>query len=387
MDKGEVMELVYFDNSATTKPHRQVIDGVALCMEKFFANPSSAHKLGIEAEKQANTARAKVAKLIGAVPREIIFTSGGSEANNTAILGTVAKGEHIITSKIEHPSVMELLESMEATGCEVTYLEVDNGGVVKLDQLEAAIKDNTRLITIMHVNNEVGSIQPIADITRLVRAKSKRARIHVDAVQSAGKLELDVKRLDVDMLSLSAHKIHGPKGVGALYIKSGLKLKPLIYGGGQEGGIRSGTENLPGIVGFGVAADAAIEDARKKAEQIHFIKKHFIERLSEIDDISINSPQDVTHIDSILNVSFGGVRGEVLLHALEDYKIYVSTGSACSSKQAGHRNYVLPALGLAECNVVGAIRFSFSYVNTLEEVDYTIEALKKILPFLRRLKI
>ncbi|HYE83621.1 MAG TPA: cysteine desulfurase family protein [Clostridia bacterium] len=380
------MEQVYFDNSATTKPHKQVIDEVALCMEKYFANPSSAHGLGLEAEKKANSARAKIGRLIGALPKEIIFTSGGSEANNTAILGTVAKGDHIISSKIEHPSVIRVLESLRTNGCEVTYLEVDGRGLIKLDQLEASIKDNTRLVTIMHVNNEIGAIQPLADIVRLVSAGSKKARIHVDAVQSAGKLELDVKQLGVDMLSVSAHKIHGPKGIGALYIKGGLKLRPLIYGGGQEYGIRSGTENLPGIAGFGTAADMAMEDGQKKADRINSIKKHFAERLAEIDAAKINSPLDDVHIDNILNVSFGGIRGEVLLHALEDYKIYVSTGSACSSKQAGHSNYVLPALGLAECDMEGAIRFSFSYVNTLDEVDYTIEALKKILPFLRRLK-
>jgi cysteine desulfurase len=380
------MELVYFDNSATTKPHKKVIEEVSVCMDKFFANPSSAHRLGIEAEKKASAARAEVAGLIGAVPREIVFTSGGSEANNTAILGAVAIGEHIITSKIEHPSVLRLLETMEGLGSEVTYLEVDGNGLINLEQLAASIKENTRLVTIMHVNNEVGSIQPVSEIVRIVRSKSRKARIHVDAVQSAGKLSLDVKDMGVDMLSLSAHKIHGPKGVGALYIRSGLNLKPLIIGGGQEGGLRSGTENLPGISGFGVAALEAVTDKQKKAEQVHSLKKHFAERLSEIEDIVINSPLDSSHIDNILNVSFGGVRGEVLLHALEDYNIYVSTGSACSAKQAGHRNHVLPALGLKERYVEGAVRFSFSYVNTLEEVDYTIEALKKVLPFLRRLK-
>lgn len=380
------MEFVYFDNSATTKPHKQVIDEVAMCMDNFFANPSSAHKLGIEAEKKASAARAGVARLIGAMPKEIVFTSGGSEANNTAILGTLSKNDHIITSRIEHPSVLRLVESLEELGSEVTYLEVDSGGLVKLDQLAASIKDNTRLVSIMHVNNEVGSIQPVGEIARIVRANSKKARIHIDAVQSAGKLKLDVKSMDVDMVTLSAHKLHGPKGVGALYIKNGLKLKPLILGGGQEGGIRSGTENLPGISGFGIAAAEAVVDNHKKAARVFDVKKHFIERLSELEDISINSPLDSMHIDNILNVSFRGVRGEVLLHALEDYKIYVSTGSACSSKQTGHKNHVLPALGLKECDIEGAVRFSFSYVNKPEEVDYTIEALKKILPFLRRLK-
>lgn len=380
------MEIIYFDNSATTKPLRKVIDEVSTCMEKYFANPSSAHRLGLEAEKKASAARMKVAELIGAQPKEIVFTSGGSEANNTAILGTIKNGEHIITSKIEHPSVLRLLEHLKTLGCEITYLEVDGNGTVKLEQLEAALRDDTRLVSIMHVNNEVGSIQPVEDIVRLVRAHSRRARIHVDAVQSAGKLELNVTKLGVDMLSLSAHKIHGPKGVGALYIKSGLVLRPLIFGGGQERGIRSGTENLPGIAGFGVAASEAAEKRSEKAEQLFQVKKHFIERLSEIDNVRINSPLGDKHSDSILNVSFLGVRGEVLLHGLEDYSIYVSTGSACSSKQSGHSNYVLPALGLSDDQVEGAIRFSFSHFNTVTEVDHTIEALKKLLPFLRRLK-
>ncbi|MGE5679189.1 MAG: cysteine desulfurase family protein [Pseudomonadota bacterium] len=380
------MEQVYLDNSATTKPHKQVIDEVALCMESYYANPSSAHRLGLEAEKKLNAARAEVAKLVSCSPKEIVFTSGGSEANNTAILGTASKGEHIITSRIEHPSIIRLLESMRASGCEITYLDVDGNGLVKLEQLEAAIKENTRLVTIMHVNNEVGSIQPISDIARIVRARSRKARIHIDAVQSAGKLELNLGKTDIDLLSISAHKLHGPKGVGALFIRNGLVLKPLISGGGQERGIRSGTENLPGIAGFGVAAEMALENREEKAGLVYSIKKRFIERMSDIQDVKINSPLDGSHIDNILNISFGGIRGEVLLHALEDYRIYVSTGSACSSKQSGHSNYVLPALGLAKCDVEGAIRFSFSYMNTEEEVDYTVDALQKLLPVLRRMK-
>jgi cysteine desulfurase len=380
------MDMVYFDNSATTKPHKEVVDEVVECMQHYFGNPSSAHKLGLEAEKKIKAAREKVARLIGAQPQEIIFTSGGSEANNTAIRGTVSKGDHIITSRIEHPSVLKLLQQMETEGYEVTYLNVDNRGVINLDELRNSIKDNTKLVTIMHVNNEIGSIQPIEDIVKIVREKSKKARMHVDAVQSAGKLNIDVKKLDVDFMSLSSHKIHGPKGVGALYIKKGLTIKSLITGGGQEMDIRSGTENLPGISGFGVAAEIILNNLEEKIKHVNEIKKHFINRLSEIDKIVINSPHDDVHIGNVLNVSFEGVRGEVLLHALEDYKIYVSTGSACSAKKASHKNYVLPSIGLKECHIEGAIRFSFSYLNTIEEVDYTIEALKKILPFLRRLK-
>lgn len=237
----------------------------------------------------------------------------------------------------------------------------------------------------MHVNNEIGSIQLIGTIVEIAHSKNNRAKIHIDAVQSGGKININVKKLDVDMMSLSSHKIHGPKGVGALYIKRGLNISPLITGGGQEMGIRSGTENLPGICGFGVAADIISSNMDEKIAHVKSIKSHFIERASEIEDIIINSPIDDDHIGNILNISFGGVRGEVLLHALEDYNIFASTGSACSAKAKHHRNYVLPAIGLKECQVEGAIRFSFSYLNTLNEVDYTIDALKKILPFLRRL--
>lgn len=378
--------MIYFDNSATTKPHREVIDEVVICMEKYFGNPSSAHRLGIEAEKRMKIARENVAMLINAQANEIVFTSGGSEANNTAIKGIVKNGDHVITSKIEHPSVLRTLKELEVEGVEVTYLDVDNRGVINIDQLKSFIKDNTKLVTIMHVNNEIGSIQPIEEIIKIVKNTNKKTRIHVDAVQSAGKIKIDVKKLDVDLMSISAHKIHGPKGVGALYIKKGVNIKPLISGGGQERDIRSGTENLPMISGFGVAANIANENMEQKIEHINNIKKHFVDRLSEIEDVRINSPLDDVHIGNILNVSFKGIKGEVLLHALEDYEIYVSTGSACSAKKSSHKNYVLPAIGLDDCYVSGAIRFSFSFLNTIEEVDKTIEALKSILKFLRRIK-
>lgn len=380
------MELIYFDNSATTKPHREVIEEVVDCMENYYANPSSAHKLGSEAEKKIKGAKEKVAKLINATWQDIIFTSGGSEANNTAIRGVLNTGDHILTTKIEHPSVLKVLENLEKQGMEVTYLDVDKNGIIDLLVLKSAIKENTKLVTIMHVNNEIGSIQPIEEIIRIVRQGSRKAKIHIDAIQSAGKIKIDVKQLDVDMMSLSAHKIHGPKGVGALYIKKGLDIKPFIEGGGQEKGLRSGTENLPGVSGFGVASSMIMADLDKKIEHISSIKRHFINRLPEIEGVHINSPLDECHIGNVLNVSFEGVRGEVLLHALEDYQIYVSTGSACSSKKGSHVNYVLPAIGIKESLAEGTIRFSFSYLNKVEEVDTTIEALKKILPFLRRLK-
>jgi cysteine desulfurase len=379
------MNLVYLDNSATTKPHKEVVDEVAQCMEQYYANPSSAHKLGVDAEKKLKAAREKLAVFLKAKPQEIIFTSGGSEANNMAVLGVVSKGDHIITTKIEHPSVIKLLQDMEKDSFEITYLDVDCHGCINLEQLTRAMKENTKLISIMYVNNEMGSIQPIHEIIDIVREKSRKAKVHIDAVQAFGKLPMNVKEIGADLISFSAHKIHGPKGVGALYIKEGLRLRPLIAGGGQEFDIRSGTENLPGISGFGIAVEMAAKGFEDKKQYIRALKQHFMEGLKDFDRIKINSPLDEKHIDNILNVSFEGVRGEVMLHALEDYNIYVSTGSACSAKKGAHKNYVLPAMGLSSAQAEGAIRFSFSYLNTIEEIDYTIDAIKKILPFLRRI--
>lgn len=378
--------MVYFDNSATTKPRSQVVHEVTECMEKYYANPSSAHRLGMEAEKKLKTARERLARLINAKPGEIVFTSGGSEANNMAVLGVIDKGDHIITSRIEHPSVLKLFEKLEKEGFEVTYLDVDGSGAINLEKLGDAIKDNTRLVSIMYVNNEIGTIQPVFRIVQLVREKNRKTKVHVDAVQALGKLPVDVKKLDVDLMSFSAHKIHGPKGVGALYIKNNFNLKPLLIGGGQESDLRSGTENLPGISGFGVAAELAGENMEAKLAHVKALKRYFIQRLQEVDGILINSPSDEAHIDAILNVSFEGVKGEVLLRALEDYEIYVSTGSACSAKKAVHRNYVLPAIGLKERHIESAIRFSFSHLNRMDEVDAVMDALKKILPVLRRIK-
>ena len=379
------MNLVYLDNSATTKPHKEVIEEVAKCMEQYFGNPSSAHKLGVEAEKKLKTARERVAAFLKAKPQEIIFTSGGSEANNMAVLGVVSKGDHIITTKIEHPSVIKLLQDIEKDSFEITYLDVDCDGLINIEQLASSIKENTKLISIMYVNNEMGSIQPMHEIINIVREKSRKAKVHIDAVQALGKLNINVKELGADLISFSAHKIHGPKGVGALYVKEGLRLRPLIAGGGQEFDIRSGTENLPGISGFGIAVETMAKGFEDKQNHVRQLKQHFVEGLKSIDRIKINSPLDDKHINNILNVSFEGVRGEVLLHSLEDYNIYVSTGSACSAKKSSHKNYVLPAMGLNTAQAEGALRFSFSYQNTIEEIDYTIDAITKILPFLRRI--
>lgn len=379
------MNIVYFDNSATTKPYKEVVDETVECLEIYYGNPSSAHKLGLEAEKKIKLSRERVAKILGATPQEIIFTSGGSEANNMAIKGIVKKGDHIITSSIEHKSVLKTICELQNEGIEVTLLPVDNNGIVDIDVLKNSIKHNTKLISIMYVNNEIGSIQPIKEISKVVREKSKKAKIHVDAVQALGKIDINVKSLDIDILSVSAHKIHGPKGVGALYIKKNMVINPLISGGGQEFDLRSGTENVSGISGFGVACEIAYNELRSNMVKVKNIKEKFIESLKDINDMVINSPLDDYHINNILNVSFGGVRGEVLLHSLEDYNIYVSTGSACSAKKS-EKNYVIPSLGISDYYAKGTIRFSFSCKNEISEVDYTIDAIKKVLPLLRRIK-
>lgn len=380
------MDLIYFDNSSTTRPHKQVINEVCDCMENFYGNPSSAHGVGLLAEKKLKAAREQVAKLINASAQEIAFTSGGSEANNMAIKGVLKRGDHYITTEIEHPSVRDIKDGLIQGGIEVTVLKVDSQGRISLDELRSSIKGNTRLISIMYVNNEIGTIQPIKEIIDAAKTINSRIKIHADGVQALGKLPIDVKELKIDLLSMSAHKIHGPKGVGALFIKKGVEIKPLIDGGGQEGGLRSGTENLPGAAGFGVAAEMALKSLKENMDMTTKVKQHFILRLRELDGVYINSPEDGMHISNILNVSFENVKGEVLLHALEDYKIYVSTGSACSSKKSSHKNYVLPAIGIKDNLVNGTLRFSFSGSSTIEEVDVTIEALKKILGFLRRLR-
>lgn len=380
------MERVYFDNAATTKPYKEVIDEMVDCLENEYGNPSAAHKLGFEAEKKIKTAREKVAKLINSSADEIIFTSGGSESNNIAIRGILKEGDHIITSSIEHSSVGKIFDSLKNRNIEVTILPVDKEGLININELKESIKDNTKLVSLMYVNNEIGSIEPIKVATKLIKETNRRTKIHVDGVQALGKIPIDVKDLDIDMLSLSAHKIHGPKGVGALYIRKGLVIDPLIIGGGQEMKMRGGTENVPGISGFGVSANITYNKFLSNMEKVKLIKERFISLLEELDDIIINSPIDINHVNNILSVSFEGIRGEVLLHSLEDYGIFVSTGSACSAKKASAKNHILESIGLNEKYAKGTIRFSFSHLNTLEEVDYTVDAIKKVLPFLRRIK-
>ena len=377
---------VYFDNSATTKPYDEVIEAVSKGMKEYFGNPSSLHKIGMNCEKRLNEAREYFASTIKCNKEEIYFTSGGSEGNNLILKGLLKPGHHFITTAFEHHSIISTCKQLEEKGVKVTYLDVDSEGRISLEDLEEAITKDTVLVSIMQVNNEIGVIQDIEAIGKLIKERSSRAKFHVDAVQGYGKLPIDVNKSNVDFLTVASHKIHGPKGVGFIYIKKGIILNSLISGGSQEKGIRAGTENLPGIIGFEKAAQMTFEEMESRYDKVLELKKYFVERLNEIKDIRINGEID-GFSPYILNVSFLGVRAEVLLHLLEEQNIYVATGSACTSKSsAAHGSYVIKSLGLSNKEVESAIRFSFSYENTKEEVDYTIDVLKRSLMFLRRVK-
>ncbi|KHD37317.1 cysteine desulfurase [Clostridium acetobutylicum] len=378
--------VVYFDNSATTKPLLEVADIMKEVFYEYYGNPSSLHLFGKRAEDRLIESRKVLAATLGVSPNEIIFTSGGSESNNFLIKGFAKPGNHIITSKIEHPSVLNTCQQLERFGVEVTYLNVDNEGKLNLKELKESIKKNTVLVSIMHVNNEIGVIQDVKKISSIIKERSTRAKFHVDAVQSYGKLKINPKEMGIDLLSVSAHKIYGPRGIGFAYVRKGLMPDPLICGGGQEFNFRSGTENLPAIAAFAYAANDISKKMKDNYKKVSDLKEYFVDKLNNIEGVRINSKVGEDYLPHVLNVSLKGVRGEVFVHALEEKEIYASTGSACSSKK-NHKSHVLCALGLDDGEIDGAIRFSFSPENTFEEVDYTVYNIEKILKFLRRLKL
>lgn len=377
---------IYLDNSATTKPYNEVIERVVYALSHDYANPSSLHRKGVEVEKNIKVIRSEIAKTLGAKDKEIYFTSGGTEANNTIIRGVVnlhkKRKNHIISTSIEHPSVLNTLKDLESEGCEVTYLDVDREGKIDLEELKKAIKPTTCLVTIMHVNNEVGSIQPIQEIGKYLKSLKDKVYLHVDAVQSYSKINFRPSRYNIDFMSVSGHKFHGPKGIGFMYIKENNRIKPMLTGGGQEIGIRSGTENTPGIYGLGEAIKIINTDLNSKIEKISSLKNLLKEEISKnIEDIKINSPEDgVCHI---LNISFKDIRGEVLLHCLEQKGMYVSTGSACSSKKKG--SHVLTQMKLTNEEIEGVIRFSLSDLNTEEEILEAVKILKEEVESLRKI--
>lgn len=380
---------VYLDNSATTRVRPEVVAAMVTAMEEDYGNPSSVHRRGQAAERAVRAARAAVAETLAAEPEEIFFTSGGTEANNLAILGLARararRGRHLITTAVEHPSVLEAFHRLEKEGFSVTYLPVDREGMLDLDALRAALGPETILVSTMHVNNEVGAIAPLAEIAALLSQCRPRPAWHVDAVQGFARLPLEPHRLGIDLLSLSAHKIQGPKGVGALFVRRGVRLEAQLLGGGQEAGLRSGTENVPGIVGLGVAARLMGKESATACAHMGRLKARLRDRtLTALPDTTANGPQDDRGAPHILNLSFAGVKGEVLLHALEERGIYVSTGSACSSHHAPG-SHVLAAMKLPPAQREGAIRFSLAPANTEAEIDYTVDCLKEIVPELRAL--
>ena len=377
----------YFDNSATTKVLDSVRDIVVKTMTEDYGNPAAKHRKGMEAEQYIRDARKIIADTMKVQEKEILFTSGGSESNNMALIGTAwanqRAGKHIISTSIEHPSVYNPLGVLEELGFEVTILPVDHDGHISLKELEEAIRPDTILVSTMYVNNEVGAVEPVEEISKIIKAKNPSTLYHVDAIQAYGKYVIRPKKQGIDLLSVSSHKIHGPKGVGFLYIRSGVKIKPLIYGGGQQAGMRSGTENVPGVAGFGAAVKEMYTDHAEKIQKLIGLKDYMTDRLGEIEGTVINSKKGEASAPQIVSVSFEGVRSEVLLHALEDKGIYVSSGSACSSNHPGISG-TLKGIGVAQKLLDSTIRISFSIFNTKEEVDYTIDVLKELVPVLRR---
>ncbi|MDI6895843.1 cysteine desulfurase NifS [Methanocella conradii] len=377
------MKKVYLDNSATTRVSQEVLDAMLPFFTETYGNPSSLHTMGQEASAAVQKAREQVARAIGADAEEIIFTSCGTEADNLALVGTAyanrKKGNHIITSSIEHPAILRTCEFLEKEGFRVTYLPVDRYGMVSPADVEAAIRPETTLISVMAVNNEIGTIQPVREIGRI--AKEHNVYFHTDAVQAVGKVPINVKKDDIDMLSLSGHKIHAPKGVGALYVKKGTRIQALIHGGGQERNMKSGTENVPGIVGLGQACEAAIRDFDKNTAHMKRLRDKLIEGLLKIDRVRLNGHPTIRSPNNV-NVSFSFIEGESLVLFLDMAGIEASTGSACSSKNL-KASHVLLACGLPPEEAHGSLRLTNCAFNTEDEIDYVLETLPGIVDRLR----
>lgn len=377
----------YLDNAATTRCSSRVQALVQKTMDEDFGNPSSMHHKGFQAEHQVRQAAQTIAKTLKVSEKDLIFTSGGTESNNLALIGAAMAnhrlGSRLVTTQVEHASVLRTMEFLQEQGFEVIYLPVDKEGIVDLDALREAVDANTVLVSVMHVNNEVGAIQPVAQAAGIVHEKNPQALFHVDAVQSYGKLLIRPKKLGIDLLSASGHKIHAPKGIGFLYKHEKAKIHPILFGGGQQAGMRSGTYNVPGIAGIGEAAAEAYENLEEKVRHMYGLKKRLIEQAACIEGVTVNGRSGDDSAPHIVNLSFPGVRSEVLLHALEESRIYVSAGSACSSSHQG-ASHTLQAMRLAPPLLESALRFSFCADTTLEEVDAAALKLQELVPRLRR---
>ena len=378
---------VYFDNSATTRCYDSVKDIVVKAMTEDFGNPSAMHLKGVEAEKYIKSSAESLARLLKVQEKEILFTSGGTESDNLALIGAAfankRSGNHIITTSVEHPAVSQPALFLQEQGFEVTYLPVDSRGVVKMDALKAVLREDTILVSVMYVNNEVGAVMPVEEIAALVHEKSPKALFHVDAIQAFGKYRIYPKKMGIDLLSVSGHKIHGPKGVGVLYINEKAKIQPQILGGGQQGGMRSGTDNVPGIAGLGAAAVEIYKNLEENVENMYRLKEHIAQGLEKIGDIRINGMDLREGAPQILSISVMGVRSEVLLHSLEERGIYVSAGSACSSHKR-KPSATLAAMGMSKDQIESTVRLSFCEENTIEEADYFLQVMGELVPMLRR---
>ena len=377
----------YFDNSATTVVTESVKNIVVKAMTEDFGNPSSMHMVGVRAEKYMKEAQETIAKILKVDSKEIYFTSGGTESNNMAIIGTAMankrSGNKIITTAVEHSSVASPMKYLEQQGFGVVYLPVDRYGVARMDALEKEMNEDTILVSIMYVNNEVGAIQPVSEIGQYIKKINPKVVYHVDAIQAFGKMEIKPKKEQIDLLTVSGHKIHGPKGSGFIYIKKNTKINPILFGGGQQMGFRSGTENVPGIAGIGQASKDCYEHLESNVTKMTELKDYLIDQLETLEGVTVNSQKGATGAPHIVSASFRGVRSEVLLHALEDKGIYVSAGSACSSNKPAV-SATLKAMGIDKDLLESTVRFSFSEFNTREEIDYAVEQLKALLPMLRK---
>ena len=384
---GSSRKEIYFDNSATTRVFDSVRDIMTETMTADYGNTSSLHTKGVEAEQYVREARAEIAKSLRVKEKEIIFTSGGTESNNLAILGTALanrrSGNHIITSCIEHASVYNTTAFLEEQGFRVTYLPVDHNGHVSPEDLRAAICDDTILVSIMYVNNEMGAVEPIAKLAQVLREANPQAYFHADAIQAYGKYVIRPKKEGIDLLSVSGHKIHGPKGVGFLYVDERVKIRPILFGGGQQMGMRSGTENVPGCAGLGAAAKEIYRDHEAKVDHLYALKDRFVSGLHELEGVTVHGLTGRDSAPQIVSAGFEGIRAEVLLHALEEKGIYVSSGSACSSNHPGISG-TLRGIGVKESLLDSTLRFSFGVFNTEDEVDECLRVLKELLPLLRR---
>lgn len=383
---------VYLDNSATTRVFPEVAELMKRIMCEDYGNPSSLHMKGVQAEQYLRHGKEVLAGILKGKEKEIIFTSGGTESDNMALMGCALanyrRGKHLVTSQIEHPAVMNTMRHLESVGYRVTYLPVDSSGRISLEDLRRAIMPDTILVSIMHTNNEVGSIQPIAEAGELIKQMNPQTLFHVDAVQAFGKAKLYPQKMKIDMLSASGHKIHGPKGIGMLYIGEKIKIHPIIHGGGQQGNLRSGTDNVPGVAGFAAAAQLLYEHYDEDVNRLYQCKRRFMEGVRRLDGVKVNGllpgePDGGGTAPHIVSVSFQGVRSEVLLHALEEDGIYVSAGSACAARKP-QPSATLKAMGAEHSVLESTIRFSFSVYTTMEEIDYTLRALYDKIPILRK---